>query len=422
MTHRHPYLPWLLAGLLGPSLQLAAQDDLRDRLVRTDGKVLTGRLVTPHSPDEMLLLQGGKRVRVARADLASVELVGDAIREFCERRLAMKDSAKAQWFLVDWANSHGLPGLARAQAMLIVLDDDSHDAAHEFLGHKKMNKGWLWELDGRHVTREQFENSLVKKPIDLVGERFVLRCDGGLRTNLAALLDLEHLGVVFHAQFGKALQLRESLIPMRIECSRNVEAFQKWGFRPLPYYTPAPHGDLARTFYAGASPIRPQKLFFVATQALLYHTLIGDVARNNDRDRVCPWLEIGLGMYMENTMQGPAGFAAPGALRAQDLQAMQALGRDFRITQLLHLPMYGGFYLLDDTATAVNWSAAVMFVAWLLDADNDPPTREPFLTFVREALGEKKGDSSSAFDKVMGRRIEDLEEPWLKWLNTKAGR
>jgi hypothetical protein len=420
MVHRLR-TPWLLLACLLPALPLAGQDDLRDRLVRTDGKVLTGRLVTPHAPDEMLLMQGGKRLRVARADLASIEIVGDAVREFCERRLAMKDSPKAQWLLVEWANSHGLPGLARAQALLLVLDDDTNERAHEFLGHRKNTKGWLWELDGRQVTREQFESSLVKKPIDIPGERFVLRCDGGLRTNVAALLDLEQLGVVFQTQFGKALQLRESLEPMRIECSRNVEGFQKWGFRPLPYYTPAPHGDLARTFYAGASPVRAQKLFFVATQALLYHTLIGDVARNDDRDRVCAWLEIGLGMYMENTMQGPAGFAAPGELRAQDLQAMQALGRDFRITQLLRLPMYSGFYLMDDTATAVNWSAATMLVAWLLDPDNDPKTREPFLAFVRQALGEKKGDSSSTFDKAMGRRIEDLEEPWLKWLAKKAG-
>jgi hypothetical protein len=41
--------------------------------------------------------------------------------------------------------------------------------------------------------------------------------------------------------------------------------------------------------------------------------------------------------------------------------------------------------------------------------------------FVREALGERKGDSSSAFDKAMGVKVEELDEPWRAWLAKKAG-
>ena len=62
-----------------------------------------------------------------------------------------------------------------------------------------------------------------------------------------------------------------------------------------------------------------------------------------------------------------------------------------------------------------------MFVAWLLAKDNQPATRGPFLQFVRQALGERKGDSSSLFDKVMGRRVEELDEPWREWLAKTAG-
>lgn len=413
-------LPLLLALLLGAAAP--GQDDLRDSVTRLDGKTLTGRLLTPHAEDELVLLQGGKRIRLARSEIGQQDLVADRIREFCARRLAMRESPKAQWFLVGWAQARGLPGLARAQAMLLALDDDDHAEAHEFLGHRKSGKGWLWEHDGRAMTRAQLEEALGKQPLEITGERFALRCDGGLRTNVAALLDLEHLAVVFHDRFGKALQLQESLRPMLVVTSRNIDSFPKWGFRPLPYYTPAPHGDVARTFYAGPAPIRPQRLFFVGTQALLYHTLVGEVSRTDERDRVCAWLEVGLGMHMENAMQGPAGFAAPGEPVAQDLQALHALGRDFKIAQLLHLPMYGGFYLTDDTATAVHWSAATMFVAWLLEPDNSPKTRERFLAFVRQALGDRKGDSSSLFDRAMGRPIEDLEAPWLQWLAKKAGK
>ena len=40
---------------------------------------------------------------------------------------------------------------------------------------------------------------------------------------------------------------------------------------------------------------------------------------------------------------------------------------------------------------------------------------------VRAALAERKGDSSSLFDKVMGQRVEDLELPFRKWLKKVAG-
>jgi len=398
-----------------------AQDDLRDKVTRRDGKVLTGRVQNPFAVDEVVLLQGGRRVRLGRPDIAAIDRVGDRVREFCERRVRLRSSPKAQGYLVDWAVSQQLPGLARAQAMWLALTDDDHTAAHEFLGHERGPKGWLWPHAGRKLLRAQLDDLLAREPLTITGERFSLRCDADLETNVAALLDLEHLGVVWQQRFGEALQLREVLAPIDVVTHRNTDDFPKWGFRPLPYYVPPPHGDVAHTFYSGPAPKRPQRLFFVGTQALLYRTLIGEVSRSDDRDRVCAWLEVGLGMVMENTMQGDAGFAAPGELRRQDLQALTALGRDYRLTHLLHLPMYSAFYLMDDTATAINWSAATMFTTWLLEPDNTPRTREPFLRFVRAALGDRKGDSSSLFDRVMGQRVEELDAPWRAWLAQTAG-
>jgi hypothetical protein len=383
--------------------------------------VLAGRVVDPRARDEIVLLQGGKRVRMPRTEVANMDLVGDRVREFCERRVRMKDSARAQWFLVEWAQAKGLPGLARAQAMLLALDSPDHAQAHEFLGHRKSPKGWLWEHDGRGLLLEQLEEALAKSPMRIAGERFAVRCDANLRMATAALLDLERLGAFWFERFGADLPLREVVDPIEIVVHRSVDSFPKWGFRSLPYWSPPPHEDAGHTFCAGPSPVRPQQLFFVGAHALLYRTMIGEVDPRDQRDRVCAWLEIGLSMHLDSMMEGPAGFAAPGKARAQDLQALQALGRTYRLTHLLHLPMYSGFYLMDDAATAINWSAAAMFVAWLLAEDNDPPTRTPFLLFVTKALAERKGDSSSAFDQCMGRRVETLEEPWLAWLGKQAG-
>ena len=126
-------------------------------------------------------------------------------------------------------------------------------------------------------------------------------------------------------------------------------------------------------------------------------------------------------MHLEQLMRGPAGFAAPDLTRPPDLVALRALGRGYRLTHLVHLPMYGSFYLTDNTATATNWAAAEMFVAWLLAADNKQKLRRPFLDYVIAALRDRKGDSSTAFDRIIGTPIERLEEPWLEWLHEIAG-
>ena len=77
--------------------------------------------------------------------------------------------------------------------------------------------------------------------------------------------------------------------------------------------------------------------------------------------------------------------------------------------------------LTQATTTETNWAAAEMFVTWLLDDTAGHDLRDPFLKYVVAALRDRKGDSSSAFDRIVGTPIERLEEPWLDWLNKLAG-
>lgn len=397
---------------------LAAQDDLRDTVKLTNGRTLQGRVLSPWARDELLVLQGGKRQRVARTDVAGVDLVGDKVREFLDRRVRLRESERGQWILVEWAGSQGLPGLARLQAMHTALAHD--DArAHEFLGHRRRGKTWQWQHEGKWFDAADVGGAFAKKPFWLTGERFSIRVEGELRPFLDALFDLERTGEFWYTEFGKALQLDETLEPVRVVARSDATQFQKWGFRPMPYFVPHPHGDEARTFFVGDPPT-PRLLFFVGTQGLLYRSLIGSADLQNDRDRISPWLEIGLGMHAQRALGGDPGFAVRTTEHLRDIDALQALGRDFRLTHLLHLPMYGGFYLMDDTPTAVNWSAAAMFVQFLLDPANKPATRDPFLDYVRLALRERKG-SSSSFDQTLGRRVEDIEAPFRTWLEKQAG-
>ncbi|MGC6487552.1 MAG: hypothetical protein ACON4Z_07905 [Planctomycetota bacterium] len=400
---------------------LPAQGDQRDRVTRRDGRVVLGRVATPFAVDELLVVDGGRRARVPVDDVQTTETVAQRVTLFFERRLRHRRSPRALRYLVDWAAQRGLTGLARLQATELVLLDDGDARMHEFLGHRQRRKRWQWPVDGAWRTRAQLEERLAKDPLRLQGERFALTCDAGLLANVRALFDLEHLAVVWFQRFGPELQLREVLTPVEIRTFRSDEVFPKWGYRPRPYFEPPPHRDVGRTFFSGAAPTRPDGLFFVGAQGLLYRTLIGEADRGDSRGRVCAWLEVGLGMYLQRMMQGEAGFAAPGDAARADVVALRALGRGYRLTHLVHLPMYASFYLTENADTVTNWAAAEMFATWLLQEDLPHGLRPKFLDYIQQALRERKGDSSTAFDQALGVQIERLEEPWLDWLHDLAG-
>jgi hypothetical protein len=403
------------------SATATSQDDLRDRITLSNGKVIVGRLATPHDPKQILIVQGGKRIRVSTDKVANTALIADKIREFCTLRHRHQGSPRALRYLVDWAETNGLTRLAKLQALELVLQDDSEEDLHRLLGHRLRNKTWQWPFGSSWKSRAKLEALMLEKPYRIAGERFALRCDAGLLTNVRALLDLEQLGAAWFTRFGEDLNLLEVLNPIEIRTFRNASEFPKWGFRPRAYFEPPPHSDLGLTFYAGPSPQRPEDLFFVGTQGLLYRTMIGQVDQQDKRNRVCAWLEVGLGMHMQQVMQGPPGYAKAEKPKVRDLQAMTALGRTYRLTHLVHLPMYSGYYLTDDTATAINWSSATMFVTWLLDDPTNSGHRDSFLTYIRASLQKRQGDSSTAFDRIMGKPIEQFEEPWQTWLHKLAG-
>jgi hypothetical protein len=89
---------------------------------------------------------------------------------------------------------------------------------------------------------------------------------------------------------------------------------------------------------------------------------------------------------------------------------------------MLNEPMFGGYYLTDDSRTQANWAVASMFAHWLMQADNVPATRERFLAYVRVALGERRGNSSTAWDSAMKQRITEFGTPFREWLQQRATR
>src|SRR5262245_35734953 len=213
--------PMAVAVLLPLWAAAAAQDDLRDFVHLASGKDVRGRVAEPWAAREIVVMQGGKRVRVSRTDITGMELVGDRVREFSARRLQLRGNPRGQWILVEWAQTHDLPNLARLQAMRIALETDD-ERAHTFLGNRQRGGKWTWERDGRWYTTEQLYAQIVKSPLTLAGERFRLRCDGDLRVNLDALFDLERLGTWWFDTFGADLGLAEVLQPVEVFAHRDA--------------------------------------------------------------------------------------------------------------------------------------------------------------------------------------------------------
>lgn len=397
-----------LAATLAP-----AQHDLRDTVTLTGGKELRGRILTPHHPDTLTVAIGGKRERVPLSRIASTHSISDDLTELLSRRRAAIDNPKLRMFLAEWAATKSLPEMARLLALEVVLEDPAHAAAHRLLGHRKHERGWLWRFDDRWLTREQVEAAMADgTAMTIESEHWQIVVGVGLIEAVRALFDLEHLYGFWHREFGEALQLQEALTRLEIRVAQSSGTFSRWGQDARPYYVPRPFGDYATTFYPDLAPTRPSGLFFCGTQHILYHCLMDTPRMQTDRDRVCAWLEIGLGRYAEQAMVGDPGLAkgrrpAPGS----SLDAHNGLAWPGNIENLIHLPMYPSFYMRAEYVTDTNWGAASSFCRFLLEHP-DKGIRARFLTYVRDALQRGKGDSSKAFDNALGQEIEAFESAW----------
>ncbi|MBK8979025.1 MAG: hypothetical protein IPM29_24275 [Planctomycetes bacterium] len=412
----------LCAGLVAGA---TAQDDLRDTLRLTDGTELHGRVETPFATEELTIAQGGRHVRVPVAKIASRDTVADRIAEFCQRQTGCGRNARMHWMLAEWAESVELRALARVEARYVLLLDPDHEAAHEFLGHRKHPKrGWLIQDDDRSWrTAEQLDERHAKfgRAFELDSERFRVRTDAGQEVAVVTLLDLERLAAWLFAEFGAPLQLSESLTPMVVHVHADAGDFPSWSSAPLPYYVPPPFGDHGATWVEGAGP-RPHRLFEVGAQLVLYRCLARGAFRSDAMDRPCPAAELGFARWVESCWRGDPGLAAAGAPQPDPAELLLArAARSYGLENLVHLSVREHFYgaLLGSRRigdTTVHWASVHAFVQFLLDPRRTPNQRAEFLAWLRAALADGKGDSSSAVDEAFGQPIERLEEPFDRWL------
>lgn len=406
------------AAILAFLVPLAAQD-VRDTVVLRDGTSVRGRVVTPFDPHEILVLQDGSRVRVPREKVAEIRTITLDVATLLQERRDARQNVRFHWMLAEWAAAHELPALARLQALQTVLLDPAHEAAHEFLGHRHHGtRGWLWPVGSRWLTFDQVEqhHSEWGRALELSSEHFTIRTDAGHRTAIDTLIDLERLYVFLLAEFGEPLQLREAIQPMAISVRGRADDFSRRGNEAIPYYEPHPFGDRGWTFLVAPNE-RPLDLFAVGTQMVLYRCLANDAAVSDPFGRLCAWAELGFSHHVQSRLHGPPGaaVAGPPALDVLELDLARN-ARPYRLPNLLHLTLRDHFYGGFGGSSLVHWASVEAFTQFLMDPGVDRRRPARFLEYLRLALREGKGDSSSAFDAAIGLEIEALEAEFDAWL------
>lgn len=396
--------------------------DVRDVVTLEKGE-LKGRVINPFDPDEIVLVQKGKRRRIPRQKIQKLHLLRDDMRVFLERRRSKRSGdAEVQWgwLLVEWAHSKGLFRMAELQAMELALRF-GHGDSHRYLGNRKKNDTWLWPHKGGWHDYAGLEEAIRSwgNGITIRSEHFSVRCNGGVAMAVHALIDLEALYLWWGDTFGAALDMREVRTVMPLQVHRDKESFPRWGNLRMPWFDPDPSGDVVRT-HVDSAGTRPERLFQCGSWLILWHAVALDPQVQDEQERINPWLEMGLSGYAQMVFEGPPGLAAPRAEADPKRECLRAANFPIRLQTHVQLPIYAGYYLAGDRETRQRWAVSATLATWLLE-HNGPKRREAFLRYAKASLRQRKGTSSTLWKRQLGVSVATLEGPWRGWVRGIAG-
>lgn len=420
-------LPFLSLSLMAQAVEPIGRDDRRDMVELVRGQPVTGRVVNPFDPKEVLLLQGGKRVRVERSRVKSMVTVRDLLGELLHMHLSTPDDASRLQILAEWASSKQLDDMAMLFAYRALCVDPEYAPAHKMLGHRKQGERWLWRRGDRFMPKEAFDAYIGEfgHPLELKSEHWELRTDAGVKRAVDTLLDLERLYLFLFDRFGAKLDLYELLSPVLVLARKDKASFPSWTQLPIPYYHPPRSPEGVYTFFdrdADGPAGRATALFRVGTEALLNRCLAVDAEYPTFEHRLVDWFEIGFGEWIDSQLAGAPGRAVPTEPSMSPERVRLVLDeRRYKLPILLQRNVDDNYYDSVTDYKDMDWAYAEAFVAFLMEDKADGGTADKLLRYAYQAMRKKQGDSSSAFDKAFGARIETLEKPFEVWLRAHAG-
>ena len=246
-------------------------------------------------------------------------------------------------------------------------------------------------------------------------------------------MDLEHLYVHWMATLGEALQAAEDVERPKeqkptvfVYKSKDSKAFKNWRtqnreplFEPSAQTgTKAGNTNIAYT-YVDKSGDRPARLIDVATQQLLYSTMVLGRRKSSPpadaASHFAHWAELGLGYWFERQADGPPGYVdwqpfqmepevCRKALKTPKKGPLRQVAKE--VTNLIGLETLFFYGTSDDVP--LHQAKARAFVAFLLEANPETKKgrkvkghgRDGFLAYLREAYGTARAHSSDALDEV----------------------
>ncbi len=199
-------------------LSTAAIAQQFDQILLDTGATIRGRVIRAFEPDHVLIHTPTARREIPRTSIVEVTTLLDHARSFFGRIDRHRTNPKFREILIEWAESKGLTGLARALAIETVFARAPLDKsrAHRLLGNVLVRDTWRWPLGDRFVSQKAYlaYHADMGHPFVLEGKHFTVQTSAHPVQAARTLLDLEYLYLYWMDRFGKSFRMRESVVPM----------------------------------------------------------------------------------------------------------------------------------------------------------------------------------------------------------------
>jgi uncharacterized protein DUF1570 len=311
--------------------------------------------------------------------------------------------------LAQWCEEQGLIRDAELYYWRALLDNPSHEAANQALGHRKSKGRYRIKVKGEGKLSfselQKHHQSEFKNGWELTTAHFDVKGSGSLADMLAACADLEQLYQAYFKAFQEVVGFWELQEPLTIYLYASRSAMP-----PLSSTTGGYFDISTRTVYAYFKDGVAENLIHEASHAVLYGS-IREFARN---DPAIPgWLYEGLANYMEKGFAGNPGDRTflPKRAFTEFFETHATDDKPDRIQRVLN---YRPSDFLASTNQVLKYAESYTLLFYLLNSE-DGEILDGCHRFLASVY-ERKGSSTHFKNALEIRDWDAFEENWLHFV------
>lgn len=387
-------------------------DDEPDRLVLRDGKQVECRVLY-EGQDTIIARSRRKNREYAMAEVSEVHSIERSMRMFLDQFAKLPDGDVAGLTdLAAFCESSELHAEARNLWIRIVLLSPEDERAWTKLGGTKGRKGWRLKVRGRFYTLDQLRERVSdwKNAMEIPTAHFLIKTDIDPERALDLSIDLERAYQAFYDLLGPHLEL--FVFDERPE----VHIYSDADDYPTP---PTPRdawfSRAANQVYVNGSEDRdPSSIVHNLTYALIHNAFRRTLGKTGV---IQPWCREGLAHAFGGGVRPD-----PGRTSWDTSQPIMAHFRPHATAEeplSLKEVLRAGYTAFDSGRKASLYNAQSYTLCHFLANAGNRKYRPAFGEYLRDSyLG--KG-STSSFEKIMGKDIEELEPEWKAYVKEMVG-